>query len=254
MSESFGCCKSSIVEFYEKRLEDALKKFIPISFHPGGSKTSKRLIDEANISKDSIILDVASGLGDTAIYIVMNFESTVIGIDLSRKMVNYANTLAKAVDFNKKSEFIVADAERIPMKDNIFDAAISECTLCLVPDMLKVLYEMKRVVKPGAKVVISDVILSERLPVNLINSILHDSCISGTKTLDEYISSFKKVNLKEIRVEDLTSNVIDQINQFIGDERVFSDVLEPDVRNLQKISINLWLDGKIKYYMISGIK
>lgn len=254
MSESSNRCKSSVVDFYEKRLDNALRRFIPVSFHPGGNETSKRLIDEANIGKDSIILDVASGLGDTAIYIAMNFESTVIGIDLSHKMVNCANILAKAVDLNKKVGFIVADAERIPIRDNIFDAAISECTLCLVPDMLKVLYEMKRVVKPGAKVVISDVILSEKIPANLINPILHNSCISGAKTLNEYISSFKKVDLKEIRAEDLTSNVIDQINRFIKDERVFSDFLEPDLRSLQKISINLWLDGKIKYYMVSGTK
>ncbi|MEM1586889.1 MAG: methyltransferase domain-containing protein [Candidatus Bathyarchaeia archaeon] len=263
MDENIRCCKFSVIDFYERRLEGSIKSFIPLSYHPGGSEATKRLIEEANISRDSKVLDVASGTGETAIYIAMNFGSNVIGVDLSRKMVEYANTFVKAVELDKKVDFILADAERIPLRDNTFDAAISECTLCLVPDMLKVLYEMRRVVKFGAKVAISDVILAERLPESLANTVLHASCISGAKTLNEYIISFEKAGLKKIRAEDITESVINQIHQFLGgkinhnkiDVNLSSfNASEPDIINLQKLSISLWLSGKIKYYMISGVK
>lgn len=263
MSGNFCCHKSPVIEFYERRLEDSIKSFIPLSYHPGGSETTKRLIEEADIGKDSIVLDVASGTGETAIYIAMNFGSNVIGIDLSRKMVDYANIFVKAVNLDQKVGFILADAERIPLKDNVFDAAISECALCLVPDMLKVLCEMRRVIKPGAKVVISDVVLAEKLPENLANTVLYTSCISGAKTLNEYILSFKEAGLRRIRAEDVTKSVIDQINQFlkeeidsnkINDHSSFPNVSGLSVKDLQKISISLWLSGKIKYYVVSGIK
>ncbi|MEM2320967.1 MAG: class I SAM-dependent methyltransferase [Candidatus Bathyarchaeia archaeon] len=263
MSGYASCCKSSVIEFYERRLEDSIRNFIPLSYHPGGSETTKILIKETNIDKDSMVLDVASGTGETAIYIAMNFGSNVIGIDLSRKMIDYANTLIKAIDLGPKVKFILADAERIPIRDDVFDAAISECTLCLVPDMLKVLCEMKRVVKPGAKVAVSDVILAEKIPAKLANTVLHASCISNARTLNEYVASFEETGLKEIRVEDVTEIVVEQICQFFKGEidhnEIDYDLLsfgtsELSVKDLQKISISLWLSGKIKYYVISGVK
>lgn len=262
MRDYASCCKSSVVGFYEKRLEDSMRSFIPLSYHPGGTETTKLLVEEANIDKDSIVLDVASGTGETAIYIATSFGSNVVGIDLSRKMVEYANTLVKVVDLGQKVKFILADAERIPTRSSVFDAAISECTLCLVPDMLKVLREMRRVVKPGAKVAISDVILAGEIPTELVNTVLHASCISGAKTLDEYVISFEKVGLNEIKTRDVTEVVIDQIYQSLKGEidcnkiNRFSsfDTSKLSIKDLQKISINLWLSGKIKYYIISGVK
>lgn len=261
MSEHANCCKSSVVEFYERRLEESLKSFIPVSYHPGGIETTKILIEETNISENSMVLDVASGTGETATYIAANTGSEVIGIDLSRKMVEYANTLVKITNLNEKVKFILADAERIPLRDNIFDAALSECTLCLVPDMLRVLREMRRVVKPGAKVAIADVILTEKIPANLASIVLHASCIPTTRTLDDYINSFKKAGLKEVKAKDVTKSVIDQINQFFkekiscGEGDLYSlSTSEISMRVIQKISIGLWLSGRIKYYVISGVK
>lgn len=263
MSGNFCCRKSSVVEFYEKRLEDSIKSFIPLSYHPGGSETTRRLIEKANIGENSIVLDVASGTGETAVYIATNFGSSVIGIDLSRKMVDYANVFAKTAGLDQKISFILADAERMPLKDNFFDAAISECTLCLVPDMLRVLCEMRRVIKPGAKVVVSDIVLAEKLPVELANTVLYSSCISGAKTLNEYILSFEKAGLKSIEVEDVTKSVIDQIHQFLKEEINYDKInnylsslnhLEPSIKDLQRISVSLWSAGKIKYYVVSGVK
>ncbi|MEM2811863.1 MAG: methyltransferase domain-containing protein, partial [Candidatus Bathyarchaeia archaeon] len=252
--------KLSVVKFYERRLEESLKSFIPLSYHPGGVETTRMLIEEANISENSIVLDIASGTGETATYIATNTNSEVIGIDLSRKMVEYANTLVKITNLDEKVKFILADAERIPLQDNIFDAALSECTLCLVPDMLRVLREMRRVVKPGAKVAVADVILAEKIPGNLANKVLHVSCIPTKRTLDDYINSFRKAGLREVKVKDVTKSVIDQINQFFKEEMggegslYFPNTLEMGIRDIQKISIDLWLSGRIKYYIVSGVK
>lgn len=252
MSE--GCCRIPAVEFYEERFESTLKRFIPVSFHPGGSETTRRLIEEACVDRGSLILDVASGFGDTAIYLAMNFGLNVVGLDLSRKMTSYANVLAEAVDLDDKVFFIVADAGRIPLRDNTFDAAISECTLCLIPNMLDVLKEMRRTIKPGAKVVISDVVLSEELPKELVSPLLHASCVSSARTLDKYISSFERAGLREVRVEDLTEIIINQINSFFGNESATFSFTDSYIRSLQRTVIDLWLTGKIKYYMVSGIK
>ncbi|MEM3640303.1 MAG: methyltransferase domain-containing protein [Candidatus Bathyarchaeia archaeon] len=267
MNKEKARLKHSVVKYYEERLETEYKRLIPLCYHPGGIETTDKVIEEAGISENSTVLDVASGPGDTAIYLAATLGSSVLGIDLSRKMVDYAHSLVKGVELNHQVKFVVADAEKIPFKDNIFDAAISECSLCLVPNMLKTLSEMKRVIKPETKVVVSDVVLIENLSAELNNFLSYASCIAGAKTLDEYVSQFKKAGFTEIKTLNLSPYVIKQIHQFLHDRGInlgeimnagkillSKSPIEMNVEAFQKISFYLWLDGKIGYSMISGVK
>jgi ubiquinone/menaquinone biosynthesis C-methylase UbiE len=259
--------KTSIVNFYEKILKKSFKSFVPVCYHPGGLETTEAMLKEARVSKGVHVLDVASGIGDTAIYVAANLEASVTGVDLSQKMVIYANALAKGVELDTRITFLIADAESLPFKDNVFDAAISECSLCLFPNMQKTLFEMQRVVKPESKVVVSDVVLNKTLPPKLNNFLLQASCIAGAKTLSEYISEFEKAGLTKIATTDLSHKVIRQICQYlenskkspkeimrIGKSMVESFPERCSMKTLQTISFYLWLTGKIGYYMISGIK
>lgn len=259
--------KTSVVNFYEETLKKSFKSFVPICYHPGGVETTEVILKEVDVGKGAHVLDVASGMGDTAIYLAANLESNVVGIDLSQKMVVYANTLAKGVELDSKITFLMADAENLPFKDSVFDAAISECSLCLVPNMQKALSEMWRVIKLGAKIVVSDVVLKEKLPLNLNNLLSYASCIASAKTLNEYVAEFEKVGLTKIVTADLSHQVVRQICQYLegrkkspeemvsaGESMVKSFPEKCSMKTLQTISFYLWLTGKIGYYMISGVK
>ena len=259
--------KTSIVNFYEETLKKGFKGFVPICYHPGGMETTEVILREVAVGKGSHVLDIASGMGDTAIYLAANLGSNVTGIDLSQKMVTYAKTLAKSVELDLQITFLMADAENLPFKDNVFDVAISECSLCLVPKMQKTLSEMWRVIKPEAKIVVSDVVLKEKLPPNLNNFLSYASCISSAKTLSEYIAEFEKARLTKIVTADLSHLVVRQICQYLesrktslkkiinaAESMIESFPEKYSMKTLQTVSFYLWLTGKIGYYMISGVK
>ena len=259
--------KTSIVNFYEKILKKGPKSFVPICYHPGGVETTEVMLKEAGVNKGAHVLDVASGIGDTAIYVAANLEASVTGVDLSQKMVIYANALAKGGELDTKITFLIADAESLPFKDNVFDAAISECSLCLFPNMQKTLSEMRRVIKPESKVVVSDIVLKETLPPKLNNFLLQASCIAGAKTLSEYISEFEKAGLTKIVTADLSRQVMRQICQYLKSRKIsFKKIVSAgelmvesfpkkcSMKTLQTISFYLWLTGKIGYCILSGVK
>lgn len=255
--------KDAVARYYEDKLETEFKT-VPVCYHPGGIETTDRTIKEAGIGDGSLVLDVASGPGDTAIYLVTSLGSNVIGIDLSRKMVNYANSLVKTIDVSSQVRFLVTDAEKLPFKDNIFDAVISECSLCLVPNMLGALSEIKRVLKPGSKVVVSDVVLMENLS-GLKDFLSYANCIAGARTLDEYIKEFKRAGFTGIKTTDLSHHVTKQIRCFLENQGINPEEIvgmgefllsesKMDMETFQKISFHLWLSGKIGYSLVSGVK
>jgi ubiquinone/menaquinone biosynthesis C-methylase UbiE len=259
--------KKSVKQFYEERLDSDSNPWTPVCYHPGGIELTEKIAREIGLQHGLEVLDVASGAGSTAFYLATNFSWEVVGVDLSLKMVRYANTWTGMLDLQEVN-FIAADSESLPFKNNTFDAAISECSLCLFPDKLKVLTEMRRVIKPGAKIVISDVFLKGTLPNEANSFLLYADCISGAETLENYIDKFRRAGLINVKSEDVSSYITDLIHQFLKDhKRNVKEVLNFDEKDfgvksccnisrdvLQNISFHYWLSGKIGYCIISGVK
>ncbi|MEM3601641.1 MAG: methyltransferase domain-containing protein, partial [Candidatus Bathyarchaeia archaeon] len=217
MEEGVTEVKKSVKQFYEERLNVDSNSWTPVCYHPGGIELTEKIAEKIGSQQGLEILDVASGAGSTAYYLVTNFSWRVVGVDLSLKMVKYASTWTRMLDLHEVS-FIAGDSESLPFKDNTFDAAISECSLCLFPDKLKVLKEMGRVIKPGAKIVISDVFLKKTLPNETNGFLLYTDCISGAETLENYMDKFRKAGLINVESEDVSSHVINLICQFLKDQ------------------------------------
>ena len=126
--------------------------------HPGGLNTTNELAQICNIGKDSFVLDVASGTGESACFLTERLGARVIGIDASEFMVERATEKARQRGLN--IEFKNGDAHNLPFPNDTFDAVISECTVCLL-NKKKVIREMLRVVKPGGYVGIHDICWKE---------------------------------------------------------------------------------------------
>lgn len=199
-------------EFTVRYYEDQLIKGIE-NFHPGGVDYTERLAMEVEVREGTRLLDVASGSGETALYLAMKFKAEVIGFDLSDKMVNHATDRARNLGLQHLATFKKGDVHKMPFEKGFFDAAISECSLCLFRDKVQVIRNMAGVVKSGRKVAISDVITKGEIPKELHTPLLYACCLAGAQPLKETMDIFVKAGLKDVRGYELTADIRDPWKQ-----------------------------------------
>jgi len=213
------CCTPSPVSVKVKR----------VSEHP----VHEALLNEIMPLEGKRILDVGCGNGNTVLKIAEQVGpyGKAVGIDFSSEGIAEAKKKAAKLGLDKITEFRVADAEKLPLEDNSFDAVISECVVCLTPNKQKVLAEKTRVLKPGGKIVMHDVISKAHMPKAVqTNSELYCSCIGGAVSQDDYIKMLKKAGLTEIKAVDYSeeSAINSQIllaATDIEDEKDFQEVV-----------------------------
>ena len=129
--------------------------------HPGGLAITKEL---CHVSKDTKLLDVSSGTGESACFIAEQFGCEVTGVDVSEYMVDRARR--KAAERGLPVTFKQGDAHNLPFDEHTFDAVISECTTCLL-EKERAISEMVRVAKPGGYVGIHDICWKEDTPEHM---------------------------------------------------------------------------------------
>lgn len=196
--------------------------------HPGGLDTTNELAQLCNIGKGSLVLDVASGTGESACFLAERLAARVTGIDASDYMVERARNKAKHRNLNV--EFDTGDAHRLPFAEDTFDAAISECTVCLL-DKEKAIREMLRVVKPGGHVGIHDIYWKEDTPERFKQRLAE---IEGERpeTLEGWKALFDHAGLVDIKVVDKSYLIPVWVKEemrelgFAGSLKLFSKILK----------------------------
>jgi len=134
----------------KKSREEKLKQEIAFiaTKHTGGLKSTKELVSNCNIKKNDYVLDVGCGLGTTACSIAKEYGCKIVGIDISKKMVEWSKKRAKKEGLEDFLSFRVADAQNLPFNENSFDVVIAESVNAFVDDKQKAINEYTRVVKP----------------------------------------------------------------------------------------------------------
>ncbi len=139
------------------------------------------------------VLDIGSGAGIDSLIAASKVgpSGSVIGIDMTDSMLNKARASARAAGATN-IEFVKSQAESLPLPDNYIDVVISNGVLNLIPDKFGVLSEMFRVLKPGGRLQIADIIL-EKAVSNSAKSIvsLWSGCIAGgllEEELEEFVT------------------------------------------------------------------
>jgi SAM-dependent methyltransferase len=122
----------------------------------------------------------------------------VIGVDMTREMIAQANA-AKGGYANV--EFRLGDIESMPVESSSVDLVISNCVLNLVPDKTRAFSEIVRVLRPGGRIAVSDIVLDGPLPESLrSNEGAYCSCISGAIGREEYLMKLKEAGLHDVAV------------------------------------------------------
>lgn len=150
--------------------------------------------DYVNIKQGEHVLDLGSGAGNDCFVArsIVGEEGKVTGLDFSDKMLDKARLNNKKMGY-KNVNFVKGDIESIPLPDNSVDVVISNCVLNLVPDKVKAFSEIRRVMKPGGRLSVSDIVIRGELPQDLRDAVaLYAGCISGALKINEYIQAFKE--------------------------------------------------------------
>ncbi len=163
----------------------------------------------AEVREGQTLLDLGSGGGIDVFRAskLVGEKGKVIGLDATPEMIFRARETAKKYDY-RNVEFRLGEIEHMPVDSNSVDLVISNCVLNLVPDKPLAFEEVYRVLKPGGKIAISDMIATKEAR-KVIKPEEWAECISGAVTLDEYKSILDKTGFVDVSAADES----DPINQ-----------------------------------------
>jgi arsenite methyltransferase len=189
------CCASP----YES---DAVRWLLGDELHPGGDALSRRLAHMAGMEPGSHVLDVASGRGRTARLLASEFGAEVTGVELSAQSVAAAQAETEAAGLRGRVRFLQGDASTLPAPSGAFDAVVCECALCLFPGKGQALAEMRRVLRPGGVVAISDVMADvDDLPAALRGVAGRVACLADALPREGYEALLRDARLEVVAAE-----------------------------------------------------
>ncbi len=145
------------------------------------------------IKEGDIVLDLGSGAGIDAILAAKKVgpKGKVIGVDMTEEMIEKAKENAKKQGI-ENAEFLLGEIENLPLPDNFVDTIITNCVINLTPDKAKTFSEAYRVLKPGGKIYLSDIVLLEELTKEQRNNKeLISGCVAGALLRDDYLNKIK---------------------------------------------------------------
>jgi len=160
----------------------------------------------ASLKEGETVLDLGAGAGFDCFLAAnkVGKKGKVIGVDMTPEMLDKARGNAEKGNC-KNVEFRLGEIENLPVADNSVDVVISNCVINLSPDKGRVFREAFRVLKPGGRLMVSDITLLKELPDLIKNSIAaYVGCISGALMKDEYIGVIKEAGFREVKIIDET--------------------------------------------------
>ncbi|MFC1920691.1 arsenite methyltransferase [Chloroflexota bacterium] len=156
----------------------------------------------ASLKEGEVVLDLGSGAGFDSFLAsnAVGLTGKAIGVDMTPEMLALARENARKGGY-ENVEFRLGEIENLPVADDSIDVIISNCVINLSPEKKRVFAEAFRVLKPGGRVMVSDIVLLKELPEEVRNSAeAYVGCIAGATMKDEYIGAIKLAGFKDIEV------------------------------------------------------
>ncbi|MGY5872342.1 MAG: arsenite methyltransferase [Candidatus Thorarchaeota archaeon] len=157
----------------------------------------------ASLKEGEVVLDLGSGAGLDMFVASKKVGDTgkVIGVDMTPAMIEKAKKNAEELGITNV-DFRFGDIEDMPVDDNSVDVVISNCVINLAPDKGKVFREAFRVLKPGGRVMVSDIVLSKPLPMEVSDEVVtYTGCIGGAILDEEYLQHMRDAGFKDAKID-----------------------------------------------------
>jgi len=200
-----GCCAQTaqkgavakLAGYGEDELQDLPAEAVVNSFGCGNP------VAFSEVREGDVVLDLGSGAGIDLLIAAQKIGPTgrVIGIDMTDEMIAKAkeNIAASGLANIEVRKGIIED---LPVESSSVDWVISNCVINLSPEKAKVFQEILRVLKPGGRILISDVVV-EDLPRSLReNKALYSSCVAGAISEPEYLEGLRSSGLTDVEVRE----------------------------------------------------
>jgi arsenite methyltransferase len=202
----------------------------------------------ALLREGETVLDLGSGAGFDCFLAAKKVgnEGKVIGVDMTPDMIDRARNNARKGNYTNV-EFRLGEIENLPAADNSVDVVISNCVINLAPDKGRVFKEAFRVIRPGGRFMVSDIVLLKELPDPIKESIeAYTGCIAGATKKDEYIKTIENAGFKDVQVLDEKSFPIDVLeNDPIGKKVVEKLNLSlEDVKEIGRSVVSIKVQAK----------
>ncbi len=157
----------------------------------------------AALQPGEVVLDLGSGAGFDSFLVARQVgdQGRVIGVDLTPEMVERARENAARGGYDQV-EFHLGEIEDLPLPDNLVDVILSNCVINLSPDKHQVFKEAYRVLKPGGRLAISDVVATAEIPAEYREDLaLYSACFSGALLVSELEAILAQAGFREIKIQ-----------------------------------------------------
>ena len=198
----------------------------------------------AKLNAGEVVLDLGSGGGIDVLLSAQRVgpAGKAYGLDMTDEMLALANENKRKAGVDNV-EFLRGEIEHIPLPDNSVDVIISNCVINLSADKDQVLSEALRVLKPGGRFAVSDVVTrGEMLPEIRQNVLLWVGCVAGALEENEYRAKLSAAGFENIEIEPTRIYRIDDAREFLSGQNIDVDAIAPQV------------DGKFMSAFVRAVK
>lgn len=161
-------------------------------------------VAQALLKEGDVVADLGAGAGFDAFLAAAKVGKSgrVIGVDMTPAMVRRARENALKGGF-ENVEFRLGQIEHMPVCDRGVDVIISNCVINLCPEKEKAFKEAFRVLRPGGRLIVSDIVLLKELPEAIRRSVeAYVGCIAGAVMKEEYLAAINEAGFRDLRLAD----------------------------------------------------
>jgi SAM-dependent methyltransferase len=234
-----GCCDPITSNLYDSSQAGQIPEEALLASLGCGNPTAL-----AQLNPGDIVLDLGSGGGIDVLLSAKRVGSTgkAYGLDMTDEMLSLANENKRKSGI-ANVEFLKGEIERVPLPDNSVDVIISNCVINLSADKDRVLREAFRVLKPGGRFAVSDVVTrGEMLPEIRKNVLLWVGCVAGALEETDYRSKLASAGFEQIELEPTRIYRIEDAREFLSGQNIDVDAIAPQV------------DGKFMSAFVRAVK
>ncbi len=198
----------------------------------------------AKLEPGEVVLDLGSGGGIDVLLSANRVGPTgkAYGLDMTDEMLELARENQRKSGI-ENAEFLKGTIEEIPLPDGTVDVIVSNCVINLSADKDRVLREAFRVLKPGGRFAVSDVVTSGQIPAPIRQSVLlWIGCVAGALSEDDYRSKLEAAGFIDVTVEPTRIYTVADAREFLTSAGIDMDAVGPEV------------DGKFRSAFVRAVK
>jgi SAM-dependent methyltransferase len=221
-----GCCDPITSNLYDATQKSELPETAVLASLGCGNPTAL-----AELKSGETVLDLGSGGGIDVLLSAKRVGPTgkAYGLDMTDEMLALANQNKRQAGV-ENVEFLKGEIENIPLPDNTVDVIISNCVINLSANKDKVLREAFRVLKPGGRFAVSDVVTrGEMLPEIRQSVLLWVGCVAGALEENEYKAKLETAGFEQIDIEPTRIYRVDDARAFLSGQGIDVDAIAPQV-------------------------